>query len=189
MQGDGRFDVVAGTSAVHGTGPLRRYAVEVEDGTDVDGAAFARTVEQTLDDPRSWIHGRDVSLQRVDSGKIDFRVTLTSSMTVRSVCGYTIHLETSCYNSAQGRAFINDSRWIRGAVGYGHDLSAYRAYVINHEVGHALGHHHMKCGKAGTPAPTMMEQTLGLSSPGVGACTPNPWPYLEGSLITGPPTA
>jgi hypothetical protein len=188
-RGDGRFHVVAGQSAVHGTGPLRRYNVEVENGVDADAAGFARRVDSTLDDPRSWIHGGDVSLQRVDSGKVDFHVTLTSSMTVRSVCGYTIHVETSCFNGAEGRAFINDSRWMRGAVGYSHDLTAYRSYVVNHEVGHALGHHHMKCAKAGTPAPTMMEQTLGLSTPGVGACAPNPWPYLDGHLVTGPPTA
>lgn len=186
--GDGTFHVVPGTSARVGSGQLYRYAVEIEGGmTGVDGTAFGRSVAQTLSDPRSWTHG-GVSLERVDSGQIDFRVTLVSVQTIRAKCGYTLKVETSCFNSAEHRAFINASRWVRGSVTYGADTADYRHYVINHEVGHALGHGHVKCPKAGAPAPVMMEQTLGVTTPGVGACRPNPWPYVHGKLATGPPT-
>ncbi|HVX47369.1 MAG TPA: DUF3152 domain-containing protein [Mycobacteriales bacterium] len=188
QQGNAQFDVVPGTSKVYGTGPVRHYAVEVEGGmSGVDAAQFAKDVEKTLGDSRSWTRS-GVSLQRVDSGPIDFRVTLTSVLTIRNMCGYEIKVETSCYNGSQGRAFINVARWIRGAVAYGSDLAAYREYVVNHEVGHALGHGHMKCPKAGSPAPLMMEQTLGITTPGVGACRPNPWPYVDGKYVTGPAT-
>jgi len=186
--GDGTFTIVPGTSPTFGTGPLRRFAVEVEGGmSGVDDAAFASVVTQTLSDPRGWIHG-GISLRRVDSGHIDFRVTLTSVQTIRSKCGYTMKLETSCSNAAEGREFINVARWVRGAMSYGSDIADYRHYVINHEVGHALGHGHVKCPKAGSMAPVMMEQTLGVTTPGVGACRPNPWPYVHGKLATGPPT-
>lgn len=186
--GDGTFHIVPGTSARVGSGPLHRYAVEAEGGmSGVDAAAFGRSVVQTLSDPRSWTHG-GLSLQRVDAGQIDFRVTLVSVQTIRVKCGYTLQVETSCYNSAERRAYINVSRWVRGAVSYGADIADYRHYVVNHEVGHALGHGHMKCPKAGAAAPVMMEQTLGVTTPGVGACRPNPWPYVHGKLATGPPT-
>ena len=56
-------------------------------------------------------------------------------------------------------------------------LSAYRTYVINHEVGHALGHDHEPCPKAGALAPVMMQQTLGVRPPASARCRPNAFPY------------
>ncbi|MEN3357877.1 MAG: hypothetical protein V7637_1859 [Mycobacteriales bacterium] len=178
LQGGGRFDVVPGNSKVYGTGgPLHRYTVEVEAGVAEDGPAFAAQVERILGDPHSWGNGGRMTLQRVDTGEVDFRVSLTSSLTVRKLCGYTLPFETSCYNGDLNRAVINDARWVRGAVAYGTSVTAYRTYVINHEVGHAFGHGHLQCPKAGALAPVMMQQTLGISTPGVGSCRTNPWPF------------
>jgi hypothetical protein len=175
--GGGRYDVVAGTSKVYGTGPLRRFTVEVEAGVAEDGPAFAAAVEQILRNPRSWGAGGRMSFQRVGGGAVDFRVSLTASLSVRKLCGYTLPFETSCYNGELGRAVINDARWVRGAVAYAGNLGAYRTYVVNHEVGHALGHDHEACDKAGALAPVMMQQTLGLQTTGVGSCRPNAFPY------------
>jgi uncharacterized protein DUF3152 len=177
QRGGGRYDVVPGTSDASGSGPLRRYTVELEAGVAEDGPAFAAAVERTLGDPRSWGAGGRMSFQRVDSGPADFRVSLTSSLTVRRLCGYTLPFETSCYNGELGRAVINDARWVRGAVAYGGDLAAYRVYVVNHEVGHALGIDHQPCPRAGALAPVMMQQTLGLTTAGVGSCRANAWPF------------
>ena len=71
-------------------------------------------------------------MQRVDSGPIDFHVTMTSSMTVRTFCGYVIPVETSCYapagssGSPVNRVIFNVSRWVRGSTAYVGDLAAYR---------------------------------------------------------------
>ncbi len=175
--GGGRFDVVPGTSKVYGTGPLRRFTVELEAGVVEDGPAFATAVEQILGNARSWGAGGRLSFQRVDGGAVDFRVSLTASLTVRKLCGYTLPFETSCYNGELGRAVINDARWVRGAVAYAGNLPAYRIYVVNHEVGHALGFDHQPCPKSGALAPVMMQQTLGVQTAGVGRCRPNAFPY------------
>ena len=177
QRGGERYDVVPGTSKVYGIGPLHRFTVELEAGVTDDGAAFAAAVEKTLSDPHSWGHGGRASFQRIDTGVPDFRVTLTSSLTVRKLCGYDLPYETSCYNGDLARVVINDARWVRGAVAYKGDLARYRLYVINHEVGHALGNGHLQCPRNGALAPVMMQQTLGVTTPGVGTCTPNPYPF------------
>ncbi|HEY7101413.1 MAG TPA: DUF3152 domain-containing protein [Mycobacteriales bacterium] len=177
QRGGERYDVVAGTSKVFGSGPLHRFTVELEAGVTDDGAAFAAAVEKTLSDPHSWGRGGRASFQRIDTGVPDFRVSLTSSLTVRKLCGYDLPYETSCYNGDLARVVINDARWVRGAVAYKGDVALYRVYVINHEVGHALGNGHLQCPRNGALAPVMMQQTLGVTTPGVGTCKPNPYPF------------
>lgn len=190
MRGTGTFRVLKGTSAPAGsTGRLYRYDIEVENGmSGVDVNQFASMVQKTLADPRSW-SGHGVRVERVDSGPIDFHVTLTSVMTVRTWCGYQIHVETSCY-VARGstaladvnRVVINVARWVRGATPYVGDLTAYREYMINHEDGHAMGHIHAHQCLPGGLAPVMMEQTFGLKSAVTGQlCGANPWPYPVGA--------
>jgi hypothetical protein len=193
--GNGTFRVLKGSSPVVGHGQLYRYSIDVENGVDdIDLNQFERTVVQVLSDSRSW-SGHGVSLQRVDSGRIDFHISLTSSMTVRKLCGYTIQVETSCYapaGSVQGlgvnRVVFNDARWARGSTAYVGDLAAYRIYMINHEDGHALGHLHAHQCLPGGLAPVMMQQTFGLRSATTGKmCQANPWPYPPGA--TGVPGA
>jgi hypothetical protein len=187
VAGTGTFRVLKGSSPVVGHGKLFRYSIEVENGiTGVDLAQYQSLVMQTLADPRSWT-GHGVALQRVDSGPIDFHVSLTSSMTVRKLCGYTIHVETSCYVPAGGassvnRVVFNDARWVRGSAAYVGDLAQYRIYMINHEDGHAIGHEHAHQCLPGGLAPVMMQQTFGLRSAATGKlCQANPWPYPPGA--------
>jgi hypothetical protein len=102
---------------------------------------------------------------------------------VRQLCGYTVRTETSCYNGGMDRAVINDARWVRGATSFGADMPLYHQYVVTHEVGHSLGHHHELCASRGGPAPVMMQQTLST-----GGCAANPWPFPDGlHEVSGPP--
>jgi len=189
MHGTGTYSVVKGTSKIVGaTGTLYRYDIEVENGiTGINVAQFAALVQSTLSDPRSW-SGHGVRLERVDSGPMDFHVSLTSAMTIRDWCGYTIHVETSCYARAgaaagltANRVLLNDARWVRGDPAYIGDLNAYRMYMINHEDGHALGHMHAHGCLSDGLAPAMMQQTLGLKTPSGQVCAANPWPYPPGA--------
>ena len=105
---------------------MQRYTIEVENGvTGVDLTQFAALVQTTLVRPAQLVRRTGVALQRVDSGPVDFHVTLTSSMTVRQLCGYDLQIETSCYAApgtvaghAVNRVVLNDARWVRGDVAY-----------------------------------------------------------------------
>ena len=90
-------------------------------------------------------------------------------MTVREGCGYDIPIEASCFNPVyqndQPRVFINEARWVRGAVPFQGDIGSYRQYVVNHEVGHAIGYQdHEPCAENGALAPVMMQQTFSTSN-------------------------
>jgi hypothetical protein len=165
----GDLTVVPGRSRLSGPGPVKRFLVEVEGGLRIDRRAFARRVEATLFDRRSWAGSGAFALQRVDSGPVDFRVALASPGLTDRLC---LPLQTngifSC--AAESRAILNVMRWRRGADAY-ERLGPYRTYMINHEVGHTLGHGHVGCAGPGERAPVMMQQTKGVAP-----CTPNSWP-------------
>ncbi|WP_091941742.1 DUF3152 domain-containing protein [Trujillonella endophytica] len=175
-QGAGTVTVVPGSSAVYGSGPLHRFAVEIEDGIGVDGAAFAAAVEATLADPRGWGAGGRMSFQRVGveeaaAGEFDFKVSLISPGSMETYCpGVGTGGYTSCRYGE--RAVINLARWETAVPDYEGDVATYRLYVVNHEVGHALGNGHQECPGPGRLAPVMQQQTLGLEG-----CARNPWPF------------
>jgi hypothetical protein len=182
-----------------GTAKVFTYTIEIEDGIDTtsfggdDG--FARMVTQTLSNPKSWTHNPQFAFVHVDGGKPDFRISLSTPMTAREGCGYEIPIETSCYNpwygpDGQPRVFINEARWVRGAVPFQGDVGSYRQYLINHEVGHAIGYQrHEPCDENGGLAPVMMQQTFATNDndaarfdpdtvkPDGKSCRFNPWPY------------
>lgn len=172
----GRFEVAelseaagaAGRTAPRTSG-AERYRVEVERGLPYGAAEFAAAVDATLSDRRSWSGSGSRPLVRVP-GDADFRIVLASPDTVDRLCApLKTRGRVSCRNGFD--VVINAWRWQRGAETYGDDLAAYRHYVVNHEVGHALGFGHLPCSGAGDRAPVMLQQTVGLEG-----CLPNPWP-------------
>jgi hypothetical protein len=180
--GKGTFATIPGTSKVIGSGTLHRFSIEVENGiTGVNLQAFASKVMTALSNSQSWISDGKTALQRVDSGAVDFHITMVSSMTVRQLCGYDLPVETSCFDPTDSRVVLNVARWVRGAKAYSSDLSTYQLYAVNHEVGHALGHNHSHECLASGIAPVMMQQTIGTRTAGGQICTPNPWPYPKGA--------
>ncbi|MEU3452326.1 DUF3152 domain-containing protein [Micromonospora sp. NPDC006766] len=181
LQGTGGFRTATSAGKVAGRGGrLLRYRVAVEGGIrNVDVESFAREVETILADPRGWTGGGEWRLQRVGrDDPTDFTVLLATPVTRGRLCADTTDHYTSC--RAGDRVVVNVARWAHG-VPYFPDLGQYRQYLINHEVGHRLGHGHELCPRAGGPAPVMQQQTLGLHG-----CTPNAWPRVDGAPHTGP---
>lgn len=182
----GGFAFAPGFGPVLGSaGTLRRFKVAVERRlVPGDGGTFAAEIDRALGDPRSWIAGRQLRLQRVPApAAAEFTIYLASAATSERMCaGGGLRTEgfTSCRLPDQ--VIINNDRWQEAVPGYGAPLAVYRAYAINHEVGHQLGHGHEGCPGSGRPAPVMMQQTYGLQG-----CTANPWPYLGGRRYVGNP--
>lgn len=168
--GPGTFVTVSGGVAAPGRGTVKTVRLEVETGTDVDLVQFADHVMQTLNDPRSWGHGGTMTFART-SGKADIQVLLASPDTSERMCRpLSTHGTESC--TIGTKVILTSYRWARGTQEFP-SLDVYREYVVNHEVGHALGHHHEVCPGKGKPAPVMQQQTIKVAP-----CVANGWPYL-----------
>lgn len=158
---------------VVGSGPLRTYRVEVEDGSGVAVEEFTADVERILSDPRGWTTADGISLQRLPGPEAEMTVTLATPDTVDLLC-YPLDTDGDVSCAQEGRAIINVLRWQEGAAPSELPLGAYREYLISHEVGHVLGHHHVPCPGPDQLAPVMLQQTLGIAP-----CAPNPWPVPD----------
>ena len=178
--GDGSFTVVSVPAAAArptpSTGRVVRYTVETEGALQADTTALATTVASVLTDPRGWQKKdsvRFVNVSPTEAAKgaaVDVRVSLASPDTTDRLCApLETRGEVSCQTG--GRVVLNLRRWQLGVQAYGTDLVAYRTYLVNHEVGHALGHGHVTCPAPGLDAPVMMQQTYGLDG-----CVAWPWP-------------
>jgi hypothetical protein len=190
--GDGKMTFATGKGPIlGGKGTLRRFRVAVERDSGEDPGEFAEQVEATLGDGRSWAGAAELSLQRVaEDDDSNFTIYLATRDTAQKMCragGVSLIVGGVPYTSCRttGRVVINMDRWRRSARPYteaGVPLDIYRKYVVNHEVGHELGHHHEGCPRRKGPAPVMVQQTLTLQG-----CTPYPWPRLDGRRYAGPP--
>jgi hypothetical protein len=178
-RGGGEFRMAAGQRRAPGSGPVLRYRVLVEkDITGITPAAFAAAVQRTLEDPRGWSGGGRQLRRTGPGGRYDFTVYLVTPRTRDELCADVPDGYTSCRNG--DRVVLNVARWVKGVPRYGAPLAVYRQYLVNHEVGHRLGHGHERCPGRGEPAPVMQQQTLGLHG-----CTANAWPYPDGERYAG----
>jgi len=173
-KGPGTYEK-AGVSVDSSTdrGRLYRFDVRVEKGLDLDPDTVARALEKTLDDPRSWRSTGKVRFSLVKAGEqADLHAYLVTPGTTDKLCAPLLTRgEVSC--RAGDKVVLNAKRWVLGAEAFGPDVAPYREYLANHEFGHALGHSHVGCPRAGRPAPVMLQQTKGLQG-----CTANPWPSV-----------
>lgn len=173
VSGSGEFDVVGGSTAAPDDEADRQVtlSIEVEQDLHIDAERFGEFVLRTLNDERSWPGTMSVSFARTDTDP-DFRVLLATPETVDAECD---PLPTGGeYSCATGSAAVlNAMRWTEAVEPYqepGASLTDYRRYLVNHEVGHLLGHDHVECPEAGEPAPVMQQQSISL-----GECEPNGW--------------
>lgn len=158
----------------HHRAHVRRYQVRVETSTGIDADQAAREVQSILDDPRGWVSTRHAptagnSFQLVPAGSgADLVVTIAAPGTVDALCPLDTEGVWSCDDGHH--VLINSDRWLYRTPVYS-STATYRAYMVNHEVGHYLGLGHSPCPGAGRPAPVMMQQSKGLHG-----CRPNAWP-------------
>ena len=171
----GTFDLVPGTYGAAVAAPrVITYRVAVEQGLPVDAPCFAELVDHILAHANGWTRTERFAFRRVAADEpASAVITLAAPGTVDRRCH---PLRTngffSCWNGA--RAMINFRQWSGKGRFRGADLRLYRAYLINHEMGHRLGFVHRRCPRRGQLAPVMMQQTKG-----VGSCRLNAWPTAD----------
>lgn len=167
----GRLATVPGEVAPDGRGTKITYRLEIEAGLPLDGPAIATEVQKTLTDPRGWEPIEQVAFART-TGAASFELILASPTLVDRLC-YPLDTigELSCRNGNQ--VILNARRWATAVPWYGGRLTEYREYLVNHEVGHRLGHGHKTCPAPGAPAPVMVQQSKSLYG-----CKANPWPSV-----------
>jgi membrane protein len=115
-----------------------------------------------------------VSFEQVsDPDMADFTLSIASPPMVDTLCA---PLQTiSMWNCRNGdNVVLNSDRWSYGSPTFP-DVDSYRIYVINHEVGHFLGHEHEFCAGPGLKSPTMAQQSRTRE----GGCTANGWPTQD----------
>ena len=150
------------------------YTISKNGAISADLNEFASQANATLNDPKGWSR-LNIKFVQVQSGGMFNLILSQASLlpTYSSGCS----ADWSC--RAGNNVIINNDRWVGATSAWnagGGSLRDYRHMVVNHEVGHWLGHEHRACGGAGQAAPLMQQQSIDLQG-----CTFNPWP-LAGEL-------
>lgn len=159
-------------------GPLIRYSVEVEAATDTHPETLSSTVRRVLADARSWAANGDGRFEQVDPDDADLQIVLATPATTDRLCfPFLTGGQLSCNRSDEIIVF-NINRWNGAVAHWSAPLAEYRAYLINHEIGHSLDRRHVDCPGAGQLAPLMLQQTKSL-----GGCRPNGWPHPDRATV------
>lgn len=143
-----------------------------------DLTEFSDTVFSTLNDPRGWPRAGAVFQEAdgTDPNACSMTLTLAAADQMTS-------FSTECSDEYSCRVgndvVINVDRWNNATEGWlnaGGTVERYRTMVINHEVGHRLGHldNELTCPAVNQPAPLMQQQSMDLLG-----CVPNEWPLDE----------
>ena len=145
---------------------------------NADFSDFKAKVAETLSDSRGWARA-GLKFVEVSSGQ-DLNIILSNPANLEATPGCSGDLSCTTWNN---EVIINDDRWLGGTEASragGMSTREYQHMVINHEVGHWLGHyaHETGCPNGG-PAPIMLQQSTGLR----GCSSFNAWP-LDSELWT-----
>ena len=147
------------------------YKPMVWGSVEADFEDFKAKVRETLNDSRGWTRA-GLKFVEVSSGQ-DVNVILSDPAHLDATGGCSGDLSCTTFNN---EVIINDIRWREGteasrAAGMG--TRDYQHMVINHEMGHWLGHYsHVASCENGGPAPSMLQQSTGMR----GCTSFNPWP-------------
>lgn len=168
--GDGTWETGPAIAAPDRPGAtVHRYVLRVEGGTGISAAQVGPQIHSYLNDPRGWPTTMGVLFEAVsDPEQAEFSLNIATPHSIDQLCApMTTRGSVNCRNGATVN--INADRW-NYLTPWNTDADSYHTYVINHEVGHWLGHGHERCQGSGLYAPVMMQQ----SGP-IAPCVPNGW--------------
>lgn len=138
-------------------------------------------IDSVLADKRGWA-GQGYIFKRVqDPAKLHVRIMLRTNSELRKHFKHRPDLNgLSVTDIGGGRPteiWINKQNWTSVPVDFVGDIECYRCYLIQHEMGHALGYDHVKPVPASESeskslaCPVMYQQTRGTKN----ICKANPW--------------
>lgn len=149
------------------------YSVATRGTVTADFDEFKATAASVYNSSLGWSR-LGVSFSEVATGG-DFTLWLAEDVQVPS---FSSSVCDSTYSCSTGRnVIINQTRWLNGSGAWnetGSALGNYRTMVLNHELGHWLGHGHRFCSSDGAPAPVMQQQSMSMQG-----CATNPWPLAN----------
>ena len=154
------------------------YDISYRGAVEADKTEFVDLVRETLSSPYGWARA-GVTFKEVSSGG-RLHMVLATGDQVRAAAPGGCSDTLSC--TVKPYVLINDTRWRLATDSYnnaGQSLKKYRQMVINHEVGHFLGHNHLTNCVNGV-APVMLQQSTGLRG-----CTANEWPLGSELWVSG----
>lgn len=175
------------TRSTHGKTPTWYVATKVDDDVNYSDKLLNNKVRSVLKHPNGWEYafvdknstsnkGKSINFKFISWNKLDkiksknkIAIRLSTNDTVQRICGFSNKL--SCCDMSTKEIWLNFYRWKHGSKESRLPLYKYRNYMINHEVGHALGKLHTTCPCEGCTAPIMMQHTVSI-----GKCKPNDMP-------------
>jgi len=140
---------------------------------------FQTKVAETLNDERGWARA-GLTFTETSGDDYDLIIALSDAATLDTISGCSGDLSCTTWHN---QVIINDLRWRGGTAASnaaGMSQRDYQHMVVNHEVGHWLGHyaHEESCPNGGL-APIMLQQSTGMR----GCDSFNAWP-LDWELWT-----
>jgi hypothetical protein len=146
--------------------------LSVHNAAETPEVIFRNIAIPIIQHPLGWVRYGYTFTVVADEADADIRVMLTPQSEMDKRFPSFAKSRMSVCDMDSKEVFINEDRWTRKFADKSQlSLPAYRTYVLQHEVGHALGKYHEKCKGRGERTPVMLQQTLGP-----GKCTPYPFP-------------
>ena len=185
LTADERADILAKaeqTASESGNGLITYTYCVASRGEVGDLTEFANMVFSTLNDPRGWPRA-GVIFQENEGADPNTDPNACSMTLTLAAADQMTSFSTECSDEYSCRVgndvIINVDRWNNATEGWlnaGGTVERYRTMVINHEVGHRLGHldNELTCPAVNQPAPLMQQQSMDLLG-----CVPNEWPLDE----------
>ena len=185
LTADERADILAKaeqTASESGNGVITYTYCVASRGEIGDLTEFANMVFSTLNDPRGWPRA-GVIFQENEGADPNADPNACSMTLTLAAADQMTSFSTECSDEYSCRVgndvIINVDRWNNATEGWlnaGGTVERYRTMVINHEVGHRLGHldNELTCPAVNQPAPLMQQQSMDLLG-----CVPNEWPLDE----------
>lgn len=154
------------------------YRISTWGSPTADLEDFRIKVAATLNDPRGWVRAGLKFVESDENYMVD--VILSDPISLELTPGCSGELSCTTWSN---QVIINSDRWLGGTTASnaaGMSQRDYQHMVVNHEMGHWLGHYnHIESCPNGGPAPIMLQQSTGLR----GCDSFNAWP-LDSELWT-----